>query len=263
MKKAIVGCMGVLFLMGLYQGVSAQRAKGGPVCSWAGAHQIDGQLTEWGAELADYHKAQSFAYELRNDAEFLYVAIRITDVDRQTQALGQGIQVMINTEGKKRDGQTVVFPTVDRLSFRELLSADNENRPDDYRDAALQSVRGIRVLRFDRLRDGMISLDNQYGVRAAAAIDSADALCVEIKLPLDILQLTDEQRHAEMAYHIRIGGFIMGAATQQNRPVDPRYYPGYGYPYGGGMPRIDTRPRQENGVWGKFTLATDPSITRD
>src|SRR5690606_13968938 len=117
----------------------------------------------------------------------LYVAIRVVDKDRQMQVFGQGLAFMVNIKGKKREGPTVYCPVADRLAFRSIMSADNDDRPDDMRKGALQAIRAIYVMRFNDILDGQISRENTYGVDAEATLDSTDALCVEMVVPLEQL----------------------------------------------------------------------------
>lgn len=231
----------------------AQRNKGNVQQSldWATGIAVDGQLDDWGDSLRYTHATQQFDYHIKNDAENVYVAMRVQDKDRQMQIFAQGLAFTVNTKGRKRDGPTVYFPVADRLAFRSIMSADNDDRPDDMRKGALAAIRAIHVMRFDDVLDGQISLENTYGIHARAALDTADALCVEMVVPLERLGVSIDDGE-ELAFNVKINGVMIPGSGSYGYP----YGYGYGYPYGYGAER-PSRPREEPGVWVKAPLAEE------
>lgn len=223
--------------------------------TWADAVVVDGDLADWGDTLLNEYASQGLQYQIKNDGTHVYVAMRVQDMDRQMQVLSQGFSFMVNTEGRKRPGPTVVYPIADRLSFRSIMSADNEDRPDDMRKGGLQAIRAIYVLRFDDILDGQISLDNQYGIQAEALIDSTDALCFEAKIPLRRLGISIDQNQ-RLAFNVKINGMIAPRGNTNTRPMGRGGYYGYPYSYGGYGRNTPARPREEPGTWLLSTLAT-------
>ncbi len=239
----------------------AQRNKGNTQQSldWAKGIIVDGYLGDWGDSLQYEHATQQFHYHIKNDAENVYVAMRVPDKDRQMQIFAQGLAFMVNTSGKKRDGPTVYFPVADRLAFRSIMSADNDDRPDDMRKGALAAIRAIHVMRFEDVLDGQISLENTYGIHAQATLDTTDALCVEMVVPLARLGISVDDGKA-FAFNIKINGvMIPGSGTSpgiMRRGYGYPYGYGYGYPYGYGQ-QMPSKPREEPGVWVKAPLARE------
>ncbi|WP_262245308.1 hypothetical protein [Parapedobacter soli] len=239
----------------------AQRNKGNIQQSldWARGIVVDGQLDDWGDSLQYEHATQQFRYHIKNDAENVYVAMRVQDKDRQMQIFAQGLAFMVNIQGKKRDGPTVYFPVADRLAFRSIMSADNDDRPDDMRKGALEAIRAIYVMRFDDVLDGQISLENTYGIHARATLDTTDALCVEMVVPLARLGISVDDGD-EFAFNVKINGvMIPGSGTSvptMRRGYGYPYGYGYGYPYGYGS-QMPSKPREEPGVWVKSLLANE------
>lgn len=237
----------------------AQRnASKQPGLSWGDGIVVDGNLEDWGDSLTNQYASQDLQYQLKNDGTHVYVAMRVVDRDRQMQVLSQGFSFMVNTNGKRRPGPTVVYPIADRLSFRAIMSADNDDRPEDMRQGGLQAIRAIYVLRFDDILEGQISLDNEYGIQAEAMIDSTDALCFEAKVPLRRLGI-QSGFDKELAFNVKINGMIAPRGNIDNRTIRQRggYYGspyGYGYGYGSGMP-TRSRPREEPGTWLISVLA--------
>lgn len=249
----LTGCLLVLSTT-----IHAQRnAHKNTDLTWAESIVIDGDLGDWADTLLNEYTAQDLQYQIKNDDTHVYVAMRVRDKDRQMQVLSQGFSFMVNTNGRKRPGPTVVYPIADRLSFRSIMSADNEDRPEDMREGGLQAIRAIYVLRFDDILDGQISLENQYGIQAEAMIDSADALCFEAKVPLRRLGIPVDHAHI-LAFNIKINGMIAPRGSNSNMQNMRRRGGYYGYPYGyGGYGQgTPARPREEPGTWLTSTLAT-------
>src|SRR3546814_13874898 len=91
----------------------AQRIQSETI-HWADSIQIDGRLNEWGDSLAYYFEDQDLQYSIANNHEFLYIAIRVKDKQKQIQACFNGFNVMINNSGKKKE-------EIGRASCRERV----------------------------------------------------------------------------------------------------------------------------------------------
>jgi len=257
-------CYIALLIALLANSVFAQRNKGNIQQSldWAADITIDGKLDEWEDSLTYEHALQKFRYHIKNDNENVYIAMRVADKDRQMQIFAQGLAFMINKDGKKRDGPTVYFPVADRLAFRSIMSADNDDRPDDMRKGALAAIRAIYVMRFDDVLDGQISLENTYGIHAQATLDTTDALCVEMVVPLNRLGISFNDSADALAFNVKINGVMVRGSGSSPAIMRRGYgYPygygyGYGYPYHYG-PQAPRKPREEPGVWVKAPLAKE------
>lgn len=258
-QMAIIICM--ILMLVVADPAFAQRHRDNVQQSldWATGIAIDGRLDDWGDSLRYEHSGQQFHYHIKNDMENVYVAMRVSDKDRQMQIFAQGLAFTVNTKGRKRDGPTVYFPVADRLAFRSIMSADNDDRPDDMRKGALAAIRAIYVMRFDDVLDGQISLENTYGIQAKATLDTADALCVEMVVPLKRLGVSIDGED-EVAFNVKINGvMIPGSGTSASTMRRGYGYPygyGYGYPYGYGR-QTPSKPREEPGVWVRAPLAKE------
>src|ERR1700712_1677740 len=71
---------------------------------------IDGDIKEWGDSLSYYNKEKQLNYGIANDAENLYVAIRIKDRSEQIRVLRAGLTLSIDTRGKKKETFSITFP---------------------------------------------------------------------------------------------------------------------------------------------------------
>jgi hypothetical protein len=238
--------LSLIILLSISLGSLAQRSKDSAVQVTRGSASIDGQLDEWG-ELAHQYVTQGFKYDLRNDADFIYLGVLIEDRAIQTQVLLNGFTWSINTKAKKKDGVSVIYPLVDRVSLRSLRSAEAK---EDARLDLIAAVRGIYVYRFNDLVDGLISLDNTYGVSAKATINSEDHLVLEYAIPLRRLGL-GKSHDGQIAVNLKING--AGAPiTSTNNNSTRMANPTMGSRVYGGTA---VRQRVENGVWFITTLA--------
>lgn len=245
------------FLFFVFAFSSAQAQKIQTLKStWANKVDINGDLTEWGDSLAYYFNDQDLHYSFANDDTYLYVAIRVKNKDKQIQAVFNGFKISIGPDSKKKEAPSLTFPLPDRAALRALSNQEFE-KPEDLRKGAISTIRAYYVRGFSAILDGPVSLDNNYGIKAAVSIDSADYLCYESAIRLDQLNLPNQE--SGFPINLKINGLIR---TQYNvtSPMRSRRGSPYGYdPYGYDQrPRSVTRSREEPGVWQYLHLATRP-----
>lgn len=216
--------------------------------------QIDGDLAEWGDSLRYYYDKQSLQYEIANDDKQIYVAMRVKEGNWQMQALHQGFNLLVNKDGKKKDGASITFPVPDRESLRSLASGDKDEKPADMREGILNAVRAIFVGGMVDVVDGPVSLENSYGFKAAVKIDSLDAVCYEAVIPFQHVGLASSS-NKEVAFNVKINGVIM-RSVGGGRPMGRYGYGGYGDPYGyyGSQP-TRKEAQKEPGTWIILPLA--------
>lgn len=252
---------GFLFFFSFFFVFTAHAQKGANVVSkWNNAIDIDGNLNEWSDSLSYYFKDQDLHYEFANDGTYLYVAIRVKNKDRQTQAAVNGFSITINMDGKKKEGPTLIYPLPDRSALRALANQEFD-KPKDIRDATLSTIRAYYVRSYPNILDGPISLENNYGIRAAVTIDSDDNLCYESAIRLDQLNLKNNNT---FAINVKINGIIRTKHTEManmGRQGYPYGYGGNNYGYGYGYDdrsRTVIRTREEAGTWQMISLAAHP-----
>lgn len=214
---------------------------------------VDARLEEWGDSLQYYFEGQGMRYSLANDNEYLYVAIQVPNTADQLKAIYSGFSVMVNHEGKQRSGPTVIYPVPDRAALRSLDAKEELHQTKDMRQVGLNMVRAIFVEGFDRIVDGPISMENQYGIRTAARLDSAGLLNYEAAISLKRLGVDKKN---PFALNLRIN------ETVSRRITEPGYNRAYGYPYGRsryGYGNYGTRSRvvskEAEGIWHHVELA--------
>src|SRR5690606_24348653 len=114
--------LSLVFIMG---SLSLQAQKNQTLSNtWNNGVKIDGDLSEWGDSLTYYFSDQDLHYSISNDDQYLYVAIKVKNKDKQTQAAFNGFALTINKDGKKKDGPSFSFPIPDRSALRALSNQE-------------------------------------------------------------------------------------------------------------------------------------------
>lgn len=180
---------------------------------WAvNAKEIDGKLNDWGDSLTYYNEATHFSYSIVNDDKMLYVAIKSSNHADFSRIFAGGISFMINTEGKKKPGPTIIFPVAERQHSRPQASrptpgGDETDIRQEMQQKMLERVKSIGVSGFKEILDGQISLYNTYGIKAAAAFTANNDLVVELALPIRLLDIQADSPNI-LAYNIKINGLV-------------------------------------------------------
>lgn len=230
----------ILFLGFISLNTFAQEA---PKAAWADSIHIDGDLTDWGNKTYYTFKGQDFSYSIANDADYLYIAIRIPNKAQQLKAIYNGISVTTNSEAKEKAGPTVTFPMPDVAALRAMNSKEEYEKAENNREAGLNLTRALSISGFPTIIDGRISLENNYGIKASAKIDPTDdALNYEAAISLKQLNINKD---AAFALNLRINDRSTVRFT--NRSPDL-----YGQ-YTGARSGVATKV--EPGVWNILKLA--------
>ena len=280
MKRSLYPLNAILFILitGIFNTAIAQKINNvqqGSVTAPAGL-KIDGKLTEWGPALQAYNKNTKLWYTLANDDQDIYLAIRSTDAANINKILAGGISLTINTAGKKKDKDAFVitYPVVTRGGGRGMgrgRRGSGQDTPDSaeilaQHKQALAAYKEISAIGFKDITDTLISIYNEYSIKAAANFDDKGNFVYELAIPFKMLQLPAGSP-TEIAYQIKVNGIQLGGNPDMIKI-------GGG---GGGSVRIDGggggggggfggfREKDDSDVndmmsptdfWGKYTLAT-------
>lgn len=196
-----------------------------PSGNWASTPvTADGVLNEWPASLRYVAEEMPLAYDITNDGENVYVAVRTTDPATQVNILRAGITLGVNIKGKKKIAAAVTYPQIEGSVLfaqrrRNAQAGDSDNgggsrygrpsasaRPvpaDLYRElrphmdnAGIKGITG--------LQDGTINVaQRKTGIAAALELNEGDSLSVEFVIPLAKLGITPAYAK-EIAYSITV-----------------------------------------------------------
>lgn len=246
-----------LFLVTLFLFNFSVQAQRMPTIDshWSNKTDINGDLSEWGDSLSNYFPEQDLHYSFANDDQYLYIAILVKNKEKQIQAVHNGFKISINTDGKRNNGANLSFPIPDKVAL-SALSDQSHDKKHDVRKIALKATKAYYVGGFPSILDGPISINNNYGIHAAATIDSADWLSYEAAIRLD--QLNMKSFKETLAINIKINGIIRTAYTI-TEPISRRRGARYPYNNNGYYPqsRSGVQSKEEPGVWQYVHLASN------
>ncbi len=178
----------------------------------------DGLLDDWQDSLTFYNEPTRLRYSLANDDQNIYLALKSSSREDLSRILAGGISFSANIESKKKDPPTVIFPVLDRTPGKPR-NLKEQPEMEEMQSQILARIKDIKVKGFREIIDGGISLQNTYGVRAAAGFDKDNNLIQEIVIPLALLNLSTSTS-GEVTYNIKINGLPGPSASmaRQNMP---------------------------------------------
>jgi hypothetical protein len=270
----------ILLLIGVYTQSIAQKTESVQVGNlWAPANtKIDGKLTEWGNTLQAYNKTVKLWYTIANDDKNIYLAIKSTDLDNNNKILAGGISFTLNTTGKKKDKDAfiITFPTPPHTGTRGGRSRRGFGQQDAPDTAAiiaqqkqtLAASKEISAIGFKDITDTLISIYNEYSIKAVANIDDKGVFVYELAIPLKLLDAAPGDQK-EIAYNIKLnglqlgngGGYSSGGGGGGGRSGGGGFGGGFGDgggpTFGGGKSSNTSDLMNPTDFWGKYTLATN------
>jgi len=278
MKRSLYPLNAILFILitGIFNTAIAQKVNNvqqGSVTAPAGL-KIDGKLTEWGPALQAYNKSTKLWYTLANDDQGIYLAIRSTDAANINKILAGGISLTINTAGKKKDKDAFVitYPVVTRGGggMGRGRRGSGQDAPDSteilaLHKQALAACKEISAIGFKDITDTLISIYNEYSIKAAANFDDKGNFVYELAIPFKMLQLSVGSS-IEIAYQIKVNGMQLGGNTDMIKiggggggSLRISGGGGGGGGFGGFREKDDTDVNDmmtPTDLWGKYTLVT-------
>lgn len=248
--------------------------------------RADGRNAEWNDSFQALNKRTNIYYTMANDDNNLYVAIKSTEASNNTKILAGGITLSINPDGKKKEKEsiTLTYPVVNRANMRtgggggqgaggrrtmmmgtvmgsasggQVSKLQRDSMMAEMQKKQLAQVKEIRINGFKNTKDTLISIYNEYGIKAVANITKDNALFYEIAIPLSALGLSKDSA-AEFAYNIKLNGLQMPGFDGGGGGGGPRGGGGgnFGPRGGGGGGNFDFQALiSPTDFWGKYTLA--------
>ena len=212
---------------------------------WAPANvKIDAQVGDWNNTFQAYNKTTDVFYTIANTESNLYLVIKSGNATINNKIIGGGINFTINTEGKKKDKDAfvVTFPVVDMANLRNMVMqfaggmGRQQQAPDsaaiaNMRKKAISIDKEIKLVGFKDIPDSVISIYNEYGIKAAIDFDNKGSLVVEMLIPLKYLHIADG-KDASFAYNLKLNGINLNGII----PGGNAMFGGDG-PGGGGFAR--------------------------
>lgn len=151
---------------------------------------VDGDLSEW-TTWTDVAKEGKWCYQIAHDAQYIFVAVRTQDQMLQNLVARNGVILNFMADHKKKKDRIFVYPFPDKEVKRAMLQEDFDPTK-DYKSDLINRTRGYYVSGFPTIIDGLLSLQNNYGLKAEARIQDS-VLCYEAVIPKSLVTIVDHK----------------------------------------------------------------------
>lgn len=149
--------------------------------------QADGIATEYEIPLNYYDFNSKIQYIISNDMENIYFCIRAVDDIAQSKILRAGMQIMIDTTGKKKAFSTLFFPLVAKPNLNDMPKEMNDRNPRNQQKPKQlkisESIKEFRLEGFKVMNNERVPLINNTGIQVAIHYDSLNNLVYEGIIP--------------------------------------------------------------------------------
>ncbi len=271
-KKLIIHPGFVLVLALVF--LSACSPKIRTTSQWQSAIAVVDVPETW-QELAAYNSETGIGYGISNDAHNLYIHLQIDKPETRTKMLRAGMELSIDTLGKKKGHCTIIFPEPgDRSLFsgagavrmggggippegRRSSGGTQADRRGDQQELVRRMIEQndrMRLSGFKNHPNGSLPLANDEGIKVHLEMDTVGRLFYRAIIPLNTFYktpLTAADIKKDFSLLITINGIDMprdqpagmsrGAGNQGGGGMTGR--PTGGRPTGGGMPGDMTQGR--------------------
>ena len=193
---------------------------------WAPAGvRIDANAKEWGDNFQAYNSTTDVFYSMANDENNLYLIVKSTNQMINNKVMAGGITLTVNSSGKKKDkdGFALTFPLVDLAKLRGQVMSRmrgpggpqglDSTAIAGMRKQAIAAAKEIKLDGFKDIPDSVISIYNEYGIKAAIDYDRNGNLVCEMAVPLKLIN-ADLTKTRELAYNIKLNGLNLSAMFQ-------------------------------------------------
>jgi hypothetical protein len=132
-------------------------------------HVLDGNTAEWPVEKFKTDEETKMSYAVDNDHQTLFLAIIIADQGIQMKIMQDGMNLYLDTKGKKRESRGIEFP----------LKMEN-----------LASVVNMKVFGFNNTEPFVQDIKSEGAANIAMTWDSGNVIHIEYNIPLKMLEET-------------------------------------------------------------------------
>ncbi|MES2329202.1 MAG: hypothetical protein V4539_06325 [Bacteroidota bacterium] len=152
-------------------------------------HVTDGNIDEWKIEKFETDPVTKIQHCVDHDGENLYVAMKISDQLLQTRIMTQGMSLLIDKKGKKREGSGIQFPA--KVSINGLTRGGGGSDPKQIREKNASMMVFFKAFGLDNLEEEKLYVISQPGlVNINFGWDDADNMYIEYAVPYIFLGST-------------------------------------------------------------------------
>lgn len=193
--------------------------------------RIDGKTTDWNDTFAAENKRTELFYSLANDDKNLYLVVKSSSSANTNKIMAGGITFTVNTQGKKKekDAQSITYPLIKRAErgqagrqgqnrqtgaqggFQNRVQQSQQQRDSVMlvqRKTKLATVKEIKISGFKSISDSLVSIYNEYGIKAVGSFDIKGNYVCEFAIPLGLFELSSNS-DKEFVYQIKVNGLNM------------------------------------------------------
>ncbi len=191
--------------------------------------KIDGKAADWNPALRMHNSSTDVDYFITNDDKNFYLMIQSKDDVINKKLFGGGVTLTINSTGKfgGMDFVSLKYPTINNTAQTNLSQLMKDNAPNGseqskkkYADSILnlmnktltEGAKEIEVVGVKDISDVLISVYNEYGIKAAMQFNDKKTLTYEIAVPLKYLTPLSLDNH-KFFYNVKLNGITNSRNT--------------------------------------------------
>lgn len=156
-------------------------------------HVLDGNINEWNPDRFETDKETNIQYAVDHDANNLYLAIKVTDQQLQMKMMSLGMDLYMDTKGRKREKTGISFPLKREgggmRGGRPGAEQGEGGRPDpkEMRERLAATMILLKTFGFDDKEDQNQLISQPNGINLAFDWDEANHFYIEYLIPLSFL----------------------------------------------------------------------------
>ena len=131
------------------------------------SHLLDGNTAEWPPEKFVIDKSTKMEFAIDNDNQTLFLAINIPDRSIQKKVMQEGMNLYIDTKGKKKENKGIEFP----VKMENISNTEN-----------------MKLFGFSNAEPFIQNIKTEGTANIAIAWDSSSVLHIEYNIPMKIFE---------------------------------------------------------------------------
>ena len=153
--------------------------------------KVDARVNDWEIPLRFYDDKTKLNYSITNDANNIYLCMRTADPQTQTKITQAGMQIWIDTTGRKNRSIGISFPlpTGKKMKYGEQTGYDSpdldwvdKKKMSKIRNNFVAANKEMQIIGFKN-SGGFIPLHSDSGINASMNWDSTNTLVYEMQIP--------------------------------------------------------------------------------
>lgn len=237
-------------------------------------HTLNGSLDEWPADKFTTDKETDIIYAIDNDAQNLYLALKITNQEEQIKMMSMGMKLFIDLKGKHKEDLAVEFPVKRSDGFSNpgagLPPPPSQGQGDEQRVKPdmkqmrmrfIANIISMNLFGFSDEEQLNQNLETEGSVMIAYDWDSTNVMHIEYLIPLKMLddKTSLDQKTVSIGWKVKGLELPSGSGGISGRPGGGGGRPsggrGGGRPGGGGSQADFDKMSKEQQFWAKYTFS--------